>query len=136
MSEGTDIAAEIHAALIEAAEATGDGEYTATLTRPGVESGTDTDAGTPWGDAATGTAPTPDPFTVTVLDGGTKTRYRRDDSGALIPRTVRTLTISATGEAPRMGDTITLADGTFTLAKVEPFAPGGEALLFDAEIAI
>lgn len=135
MSEGTDIAAEIHDALIEAAEATGDGEYTATLTRPAAESGSDSDAGTPWGDAATGAAQDPDPFTVTILDGGTKTRYSRDDSGALIPRTVRVLTISATGEAPQMGDRITLADGIYELAKVEPFAPGGEALLFDAEIA-
>lgn len=132
---GADIAAEIHAALIEAAEATGQGEYTATLTRPATESVSDADAGTPWGDAATGAAPDPDPFTVTVLDGGTTTRYSRSDDGALIPRTVRTLTISAVGEAPKMGDQITLADGTFELAKVEPLAPGGETLLFDVEIA-
>jgi len=136
VSEGADIAAEIHDALIEAAEATGDGEYTATLTRAGEESGTDDDAGTPWGDAATGTEPDPVPYTVTVLDGGTTTRYGHDAAGSLIPRTVRTLTISATGEVPQMGDTITLTDGTYTLAKVEPFAPGGENLLFDVEIAI
>lgn len=135
MTSGADIAAEVHAALIEAADATGDGQYTATLIRAAAESEADDDAGTPWGDAATGTAPDPDDFTVTVLDGGTTTRYSRDDGGALIPRTVRVLTISAAGEAPRMGDKITLADGTYELAKVEPFAPGGEALLFDVEIA-
>ncbi|MDK3016545.1 hypothetical protein [Pseudodonghicola flavimaris] len=132
---GADIAAEIHAALIEAAEATGQSEYTATLTRPAAESGSDAGAGTPWSDAATGAAPADDAFTVTVLDGGTKTRYNRTDGGALIPRTVRVLTISAAGEAPQMGDRITLADGTFELAKVEPLAPGGEALLFEVEIA-
>lgn len=135
MTNGTDIAAEIHAALIEAAEATGDGEYTATLTRPAAESDADDDAGTPWGDAATGTAPADDTYTVTVLDGGAKTRYSRADDGALIPRTVRALTISATGEAPQVGDTITLADGTYELAKVEPLFPGGETLLFEVELA-
>jgi hypothetical protein len=133
MSDGDDIAAEIAAALIEAAEATGDGEYTATLTRPGAE--TDADAGTPWGAAATGTAPPPDTYTVTVLESGTTTRYSRADDGALIPRTVRVLTVAATGEAPQMGDTITLTDGEHKIAKVEPLAPGGTALLFDVEIA-
>lgn len=123
------IADEVHDAL------SGVG-FTATLTRQGEESDTDDDAGTPWGDAATGTDPDPVPYTVTVLDDGTKTRYGRDAAGALIPRTVRVLTISATGEAPQMGDTITLTDGTFTLAKVEPFAPGGENLLFDVEITL
>lgn len=130
-----DIAAEIHAALIEAAEATGQGEYTATLTRPAAESGSDPGAGTPWGDAATGSVQDPDAFTVTVLDDGTKTRYSRDDGGALIPRTVRVLTVSALGEAPQMGDRITLAGGTHEITAVEPLAPGGEALLFEVELA-
>ncbi|MBA86130.1 MAG: hypothetical protein CML69_15565 [Rhodobacteraceae bacterium] len=131
---GADIAAEIAEALSEAGEAVGQGEYIATLTRKGTESASDPNAGTPWGDAATGNEPEPDTYDVTILDEGSKTRHNRDDKGVLVPRTARVLTIAATGEAPQMGDVITLADGKHEIASVNRVAPGGVALLFEVEL--
>lgn len=100
--------------------------FSATLTR------TSGGAETPWG---TGAA-TVSTYPVTVLEDSTQTRYGRDPQGALVPRTVRVLMLAADGEAPRMGDTITLADGAHQIALVAPFQPGGVALYFEAEIAI
>lgn len=131
---GADIAAEIAEALAEAGEAVGQGEYIATLTRKGAESASDPNAGTPWGDAATGSEPDPDTYDVTILDEGSKTRHSRGDNGVLVPRTARILTIAATGEAPQMGDVITLATGKHEIAAVEAVAPGGVALLFEVEL--
>lgn len=110
----------------EVAGAIGEVGFAATLTRPAV------DAGTPWG-AATGT---PETFEITVIDSGIKTRYSQADNGAMIPRRVRAVTVPATGEAPRMGDTITLADGSHEVVAVAMTAPGGVALKYKVELAI
>lgn len=126
------IADEIAAALAEAGEATGNGPLLCRLRRPATETGED--AGTPWGNAATGTPPEPDEFTVTALEDEAKTRYSKSDDGALIPRRVRVLTVSATGEAPKVGDTIVLPDGEHVIDMVEPTAPAGVALMFEVEI--
>lgn len=126
MSNGTDIAAEIDAALREAAAATGDGAYVAMLHR--TTGGSDT----PWG-SAVATLLT---FPLTVLEDGVSTRYSRDAGGALIPRTARVLTVSATGEAPQTGDEIGLADGRHEVVRVNPVQPGGTVLLFEVELAI
>lgn len=146
MTAGANIAARVHAGLIRAGQRTGSGQYTATLTRvPIVDEALDpVGPQNPWevepagGDADAGTTawPDPDTYTVTLIEDGTKTRYSRDDAGALIPRTVRMLTVSAVGEAPRMGDTITLADGAHEIAAVSPLRVGGSVLLFEVEIAI
>lgn len=146
MSNGSDIAAEVHAALIEAGEATGSGQYTATLTRvPVVDDALDpVGPQNPWevepegGDADVGTIAWPDPvsFAVTVIEDGTKTRYSRADDGALIPRTVRMVTVSAVGEAPQVGDALTLAGSAHEIKAVDPLRIGGENLLFEVELAI
>jgi len=100
--------------------------YEATLHR--TTGGSDT----PWG----GMPPTRQAFSLTVVEEGTDTRYSRDAGGALIPRTVRVLRVSAAGEAPQVGDEIELADGRHEVARVEPLQPGGIVLLFEVEISI
>lgn len=125
MSNGTDIAAEIDAALREAAAATGDGAYVAMLHR------TTGGSSTPWGTEV----PSLLMFPLTVLEDGVSTRYSRDAGGALIPRTARVVTVSATGEAPQVGDEIGLADGRHEVVRVNPVQPGGVALLFECEIS-
>lgn len=74
-------------------------------------------------------------FPVTVVEDTATTRYSRDDGGALIPRSVRVLMVAADGEAPRMGDRITLPDGQHEIARVAPLQPGGRALLYEVEVA-
>ena len=110
----------------EVAGAIGEVGYSATLSRPAAV------GATPW-DAATGTAET---FEITVIDGGIRTRYSQADNGAMIPRRVRAVTVPATGEAPRMGDTITLADGAHEVVSVSMTAPGGVALKYKVELEI
>lgn len=126
MEDWSAIAADVAAGL-------GEVGLSATLTR------TSGGAETPWGTEAA----TVSTYPVTVLEDSTQTRYGRDPrqsssdpQGALVPRTVRVLMIAADGEAPQMGDTITLADGAHQIALVAPFQPGGVALYFEAEIAI
>ncbi len=126
------IADEIHAALIEAGNAVGSGPLLCTLKRPVAEVGDD--AGTPWGSTATGTPAVPQQFTVTALEDGTETRYSKADDGALLPRRVRILTVSATGEAPQIGDTIAMPDGDHVIDMAKRIAPTGEALMFEVEI--
>ena len=110
----------------EVAGAIGEVGFAATLTRPAAV------GSTPW-DAATGA---PETFAITVIDGGIKTRYSQADNGAMIPRRVRAVTVPATGEAPRMGDTITLADGAHEVVAVAMTAPGGVALKYKVDLAI
>lgn len=120
MSENwSAIAAEVADALAEVG-------FVATLSR------TTGGPATPW-DTAT---PTVQTWPLTVVDDGIRTTYARDPAGSLIPRTARVLTVAATGEAPRMGDVIVLADGEHEITQVAPLAPGGEVLLFDVSIAI
>lgn len=134
MSNGGDIAAEVAAGLAEAILATGDATFQVTLTRPAAE--VDADAGTPWGDAATGSAEAPDTWDIVAVDKGPMTRYSRADDGSLIARTVRVLMVAATGEAPQMGDTITLPDGTFAVLFVKTINPAGVPLMHEVELRI
>lgn len=120
MSEDwTAVAADVSAALSEVG-------FEATLTRPAQA------PATPW---ATPSG-SPQTFAITVIDDGIKTKYSRADDGALIPRTVRTLLVSADGEAPRMGDTITIGGVAHEVTAVMPTAPGGEVVVWQVELAI
>ncbi|VDS08876.1 hypothetical protein PARHAE_02061 [Paracoccus haematequi] len=89
------------------------------------------------GDDDPTTIPDPVPMQIPVIavDKGATTRYSRDDSGALLPRTVRVVLIAAKGVAPQMGDRIELADGMHEIARVNPVKPGDTALLFEVEVA-
>lgn len=100
--------------------------FEVTMTRPA------SDAATPW-DEETGS---PESFMITVVDTGIKTKYSRADDGALVPRTVRTLLVSADGETPKMGDVITIDGRDHEVTAVLPIAPGGEAVMYKVELAI
>lgn len=113
------VAADVSAAMSEVG-------FSATLTRPAPP------PATPW---ATPSG-SPQTFTITVIDGGIKTKYSRADDGALIPRTVRALTIAAGGEAPQMGDTITIGGVAHEATAVMPTSPGGEVVVWQVELAI
>lgn len=90
------------------------------------------------GDEDPGTHPDAQPtqIPVTAVDTGTHTRYDRDASGALIPRTVRVILIAAARAEPKMGDRIVMIDGPHEISGVERVQPGDTALLFEVEIAI
>lgn len=134
MSNGADIAAEIHAALIEAGEAVGDGELICTLEKPGTGGPT-----TPW-DATSPT--TPDRYNVTAMEDNQRIR---DMSGTLTGETLRTLTISAVGAVPEKDDRLAVgvASGDITadtvwseIIEVRPLAPAGEALLYECDLGV
>lgn len=123
---GADIATEIHAALIEAATATGAGRLVATLRKRG---GPDV----PW----TGTPLTTTDTEITVLQVQRKVR----DGLNMTERTVKMLLISATGSVPAKGDQVAVgiapADVTDAtkwtrLGEVETLAPGGTSLMYKA----
>lgn len=120
MEDWQAIAAEVAGAL-------GDVGYVATLSRM-TKTGTQYEWDGP-SDTETET------FPVNVVEDDTSVRYSRDDAGTLIPRNVRVLMVAANGEAPRMGDTITLADGPQEITRVVALQPGGTALLYEVEIA-
>lgn len=132
MSKGSKIAAKIAKALAKASAATGDGRLICTLKRPGI------------GGPTSPSDPTPEPAdTLHQLNGLTGSRQLRDASGTLIGKTVRTLTLSATGTAPKQGEQIAVgvalidvtADTAFeTITQVRPLAPGGVALSYDVDL--
>lgn len=111
----------------EVAEALGDVGYVATLSRT-TKTGTQYEWDGP-SDTETET------FPVNVVEDDISVRYSRDDAGTLVPRNVRVLMVAANGEAPRMGDKITLADGLQEITRVVALQPGGTALLYEVEIA-
>lgn len=131
MSAGTDIAANVEAALREAGEATGnDAALICTLERQ--YGGSD--------DPRSGPADNKDRSELVALDFPVQIR---DQSGTLIGRTVRTLTVNATGEAPEKNDRIavgvlpadvTTATTFHRIIAVRPLAPTGIALLYELEI--
>lgn len=130
MSAGTDIADEVHAALIEAAVATGNGEYIGTLRK--TSGGPDT----PW---AAGSATETD-SDITILDFNER---QRDQSGTLIGETMRTLYVTAKGATPEKGDQIAvgiamadvLVDTVFhEIGEVRPLSPGGVDLMFECDL--
>lgn len=121
MSNGTNIAAEIHAALVQAATATGSGEFTAMLIQSGGMVGPEWDQ-----------SPAPDVETpVTVLSdefGWSQANGTTIQSGDL-----RYL-VSATGAIPAAGDRMRVQSRVFGVIEVKPLAPGGEALLYEVQL--
>jgi hypothetical protein len=123
---GADIAAEIDAALGEAATETGTGEMISTLRKRL------TDRAGPWN-----SADAHEDYPVTVLQTSRKIR----DGLGMTERRVKMLLISATGETPAKGDKVAIgvapADVTSTtvwarLGEVEVLAPGGVDLMHKA----
>lgn len=131
MSNGTTIAAEVRAALIEAGEAVGNGPLVCTIKR--VWGGADT----PFDEGFD----TVDLFEVIAKDDETRLS---DVTGTLIGRTIRTLTVDATGVVPLKSDRIAVGyakldripgDAWLQINDVIHVAPGGVDLMFRLEIA-
>ena len=123
---GAAIAAEVAAALVEAATDTGTGRLVATLRK---RSGPDV----PWTGAELATNDTE----ITVLQVQRKIR----DGANMTERTVKMLLISALGAVPAKGDQVAvgIAPASVTdstawtrLGEVETLAPGGTSLLYKA----
>ena len=115
------LAAEIAAALAEAGTATAGAPLLATFTRRTGGPATPWDAG----------APTVITFALTAVDIGFRNRLSGADQ---TPRRAHVLTVDAIGQAPEIGDRVTLMGRSYTVLAVEPLAPGGEVLLYDVEI--
>ncbi len=123
---GADIAAEVAAALVEAATDTGTGRLFATLRKR-------TGPAVPWTGADLAATDTE----ITVLQVQRKIR----DGLNMTERTVRMLLISTLGTVPAKGDQVAVGiapaavtDATVwaRLGEVEVLAPGGTALLYKA----
>lgn len=134
---GPDIAAEVAAALAEAAAAVGTGPYICTLRRASTEPD---EPQTPWDEPADPVNP-PQLFAVTAVED---MREVRDMTGALIGVTKRTLTIDATGVVPLKSDQIAVgvapadvdANIRFEeILSVRPLSPAGVALLYELDLS-
>ena len=130
---GSQIAAEVAAALAEAGEATGNGPLICTI-------GRNTGTGTPW-DNNVSTVPD----LLYPVTGIENMQDVRDMSGMLVGVQKRTLTINATGVAPLKSDTIAVGvapgdvvEGTKfeEIISVMYLSPGGTVLLYRLELAI
>lgn len=110
----------------EVGEAIASVGFAATITRPG--------AGGPASPQQVGSVPKPSPetFTVTVIDDGIKDRYA---PGGLVTRRARVLTISATGAVPQEKDVITVRGVDHVIQEIIRLAPGGVDLLYEVELA-
>lgn len=129
MSNGSDIAAEIRAGLIEAAESTGDGQLNFVLSKGG-------GLETPWAIA---------PDAPTLFDFvGVITKVTLKDSAGMVLKTVRVALLDATGEAePVKGDLIaigvvsagvTVNTEWVRIEKVDVIRPGDVALMHKAQL--
>jgi len=127
LSAGTDIAAEIAAALAEAGAATGDGGVTCALE---VITGLSVDPRVP--DASS--------TTYQPLTGVLSTKQVRDQTGMLTGRTEEILTVNATGAVPAKGQRIAIgvlpgdaddASPWRRIMKVDTLAPGNVPLLYE-----
>lgn len=123
---GASIAAEVAAALVEAATDTGTGRLVATLRKR-------TGPGVPW----TGAGLTPTDTEITVLQVQRKVR----DGLNMTERTVKMLLIGTLGPVPAKGDqvavgvdpaAVTDATAWLRLGEIETLAPGGSSLLYKA----
>lgn len=113
---GTAIAAEVAAALAEAAGAVGNGAQ-ATLIRPGAQ------PVNPWD--APGGAPTTQPVWAIAE------AYRQDMiDGTLIRAEDRRVMIEAVTPAPTTADRLTIGGVEYEIVRVDPEAPAGVALYF------
>ncbi len=121
MSAGTDIAAEVSAAIAEAGAATGDGELTGTISRPGVAD----ESSYP----VTPAAPTTFACTLILLEYSDRdrdgTNIRIGDLQALI---------AADAESdPRNGDSLIVSGKTYRMLAVNAVKPGGGVLMWDVQ---
>lgn len=132
MTAGSDIAAEITAALAEAGAATGDGTFICTLKRPASGAG---EPQNPW-DAETGTAGSPTYYDLTAIQNSERVR---DASGTLIGGTRTVLTVAAGGAVPGKADRIALGIAKADIdentayrgiSEVVPVAIGGVDLMY------
>ena len=130
---GSQIAAEVAAALAEAGEATGNGPLICTI-------GRNTGTGTPW-DNNVSTVPD----LLYPVTGIENMQDVRDMTGMLVGMKKRTLTINATGVTPLKSDTIAVGvapgdvvEGTKfeEIISVSPLSPGGTVLLYRLELAV
>lgn len=118
---GAEIAAEVHEALLEAAEATGSGEYLATFTRPGAVDRSMTPP----------TMGAPVLFTARVVE----TNYAdKDVDGTNVQSgDVMLLVSAAGGNEPQGKDKVTIGGRTLSVVQVMRVAPGGDALMFKVQ---
>ena len=130
---GSQIAAEVAAALAEAGEATGNGPLICTI-------GRNTGTGTPW-DNNVNTVPD----LLYPVTGIENMQDVRDMSGMLVGIQKRTLTINATGVSPLKSDTIAVGvapddvvEGTKfeEIISVMYLSPGGTVLFYRLELAV
>ncbi len=121
MSNGSDIASEIEAALIEAGEATGDGEFTGTLIQKSANTGT-------------GYSPVySDPTETTVaIVVSSYSKFLIDDK-TIKANDREILITAAAGVTPAAKDHLKIGDDTYMLITVDPVSPGGTDLLYVAQ---
>lgn len=118
---GPEIAAEVAAAIIEAAEATGSGALTGTITR----AGTIDDSTHP------PTVGAPVDYACTLL-WDTYSAYARA-TDAVKADDVRAYVSPDAETAPRIGDKLTEGGKTFHIVNVSTLRPGGTALLYECQ---
>ena len=130
---GSQIAADVAAALAEAGEATGNGPLICTI-------GRNTGTGTPW-DNNVRTVPD----LLYPVTGIENMQDVRDMTGMLVGMKKRTLTINATGVTPLKSDTIAVGvapgdvvEGTKfeEIISVMYLSPGDTVLLYRLELAV
>lgn len=115
---GAAIAAEISAALREAAIESGDGELIATLTKVGTQVN-------PWDAPATLTT-----HAVAVV----VTEYDLwHVDGVLIQVQDRRVLVEAVGVVPEPADTLTIGGVVYNVVRCMPLAPGGVAVMYEVQ---
>ena len=106
----------------EAAAALSSVGFAVTLEKPGVMGGPE------W-------APTPgspQQYVLTALD---ETIDIKDAAGTLTGKTMRQLTVGATGVVPNKGDRVQVRGAWHEITEVKPLSPGGVDLLFELRLA-
>lgn len=127
MSAGSQIAAEIAAALIEAGEAVGAGKFPVVLDARTLPT-------TPWAGSVSAS--------YAELHGIDTPTVIRDRDGTVVA-VKRTLTVNATGAVPQKGQRVAVGITTAQAAthtdwlrimEVKPFSPAGVPLLYELEV--
>jgi len=137
MSNGSDIAADVLAGLIEAGEATGQGRLFCTIKRPATGP---TEAQTP----REAESIAPGAVTFFQVTAVQEMRRVQDQSGTLTSETMTMLLVDATGTAPIKSDLIAvgvaMADADtdtvyYEVAEVAPLSPGGVPVMYEVQLA-
>lgn len=122
MTNGSDIAAEVAAALGEATAATGDGPLIVTISRKGAQSGP----------ANNPTYGPPVLHSVNALIGKFSTG---EITGGLVDATDIKLTVAAgQGVTPTNADTVVIKGNPHAVKNVTPYNPAGETLYFNLQV--